>query len=665
MNLKTRTSIFRKCIRNSFAVVCVAAFVSCSAPDDPLLDVIDSQLSNVRIDNLTRTMNFVSSPVRFEKTQFEERLAAALNRWGKAESELMKPEQWKLDELAKQLNDQYSDLPVIAEFEGLGFLNTDSYNLQQNFWCKEIASRKSIDREMGPFEIYRVASEMGEVADMDDEDVDPLSLALQKIHDGMSVQDSEDLSYALKMFDFVVRNIYLLPEDAAAGDDTDAMRLNDADSLPAAGVPGLGYSRFPAQTLLFSRGDYVERAKLFMLLLNQLEIDSVMLETEINGTPKPWAVGVNIGGKLYMFDTKLGLPIPVGQSLQIATFSQLKSQPELLDELDLSVKESLKDETKYWVKGDQLKETKALVYFTPESTSYRYFELESKLIGETRMNLVVNPTKIIAGMPKIDGLTYGAWDIGFKTHQFRRAVRDAIAEASHNDRIRDKLRWYYNDEFYVNEFVRYRTARSKYFSGIYETIRNDGNLNAIELFFSMIYKDSKIQSLEYDPIFQTQLLLTQGQQSVSDFQNVIKGVQSNMRLVRRDSGYFLSHCHFDLGNFSTATNWLTRLEEIENTQRWQSAINYLRGRSLEAQRDYDSAIDVYNKQDSEQFHGDLVRVRLLKKITNATGEMEASTEAPKEEASTEAPKEEASAEAPKEDMPAEGPKEEEKVGDDN
>ena len=82
MILKTRTSIFRKCIRNSFAVVCVAAFVSCSAPDDPLLDVIDSQLSNVRIDKLTRTMNFVSSPVRFEKTQFEERLAAALNRWG-------------------------------------------------------------------------------------------------------------------------------------------------------------------------------------------------------------------------------------------------------------------------------------------------------------------------------------------------------------------------------------------------------------------------------------------------------------------------------------------------------------------------------------------------------------------------------------------------------
>jgi Mn-containing catalase len=64
---------------------------------------------------------------------------------------------------------------------------------------------------------------------------------------------------------------------------------------------------------------------------------------------------------------------------------------------------------------------------------------------------------------------------------------------------------------------------------------------------------------------------------------------------------------------------LTRLEEIEDTARWQAAINYLRGRALEAQRDYDSAIDALNNEDSEQFHGNLIRVRLLKKITGATG----------------------------------------------
>ena len=190
------------------------------------------------------------------------------------------------------------------------------------------------------------------------------------------------------------------------------------------------------------------------------------------------------------------------------------------------------------------------------------------------------------------------------------------------------MTWYFADEMYINEFVRYRTARSKYFAGIYETIRNDGNLNAIELFFSMIYKDSKIQSLASDRVFQIQLQITRGTQSASDFEKVISGVQRNMGLVRRDSGFFLAQCHFDLGNYSTATNWLTRLEEIEDTQRWQASINYLRGRSLEAQRDYDSALAAFNNQESEQFHGDLIRGRLLKKITGAAEQADDSTSKP-------------------------------------
>ena len=629
---------FRNWLNPIVIAICCATFVSCSSSEDPLLDVLDTQLANVKIDTLTRTMNFVSSPVRFQKTQFEERLAASLNRWGKAESELMSPDNWSLDDAAKSILDEYQDLPVVDETNGLGFLNTDSYNLQQNFWAKEIARRKSVDREMGPFEIYRVASKIGEVVDIEDEDTDPLALALQKLHNGMSIQDSQDLSHALKMFDFVVRNIYLLPEDAltADADSPEELRLNSSQSPAAAGIPGLGYTRFPWQTMLFSRGDYVERAKLFMVLLNQLELDSVMLNVEIDGSLKPWTVGVNIGDKLYLFDTKLGLPIPIGESARIATLSDVIDEPEILDGLDLSVKESLKENTKYWVKADQLKNIEAKLYLPPEAASYRYHELESKLVGETRMNLVIQPSDTISKMPKVDGVSYGVWDIGFQTHEFRRAIRDAIAEASHNDSLRDKLRWYYMDEYYIYEFVRYRTARSKYFQGIYETIRNDGNLNAIELFYSMIYKDSKIQSLASDTVFQMQLSITRGKQSANDFARTIQGVQDNMRLVRRDSGYFLSQCHFDLGNYSTATNWLTRLEEIANTARWQAAINYLRGRSLEAQRDYDSAIDVYNRQESEQFHGDLIRVRLLKKITGATGKTDDESANASDEATTQA-----------------------------
>ena len=598
------------------ALLLSATSISCSPPVDPLLDMLDTQLSNVKIDSLTRTMNFVVSPERFQKAQFEEKLAAALNRWAESESELMDQEKWQVDPLAADILEQYKDLPTLQELDGLGFVNTDSYFLQQNFWARKLADRLIGYRDLSPFEVVRNASGVNVVEV--EEDTDPLGVALQKIHDGLSLDDAEQLAIALKLFDWTVRNIYLLADDSIVAPDSnvDDFRLNESEDLAAAGVPGLGYTRFPVQTMLTSRGDYVDRAKLFMKLLDQSELDSVMLavKTDKDSESRPWAVGVPVGGKLYLFDTKLGLPIPGKNAGQIATLSEAKSDPEILNSLDLSVKESLKDNTKYWVKSDQLNQITGLIYCSPESLTYRCWELENKLVGESRMKLYSEPSKVVANMPQVEGLEYEVWDTDFKTHQLRRALRDASAEASFKDDTRDKLGWYYSDELYINDFVRYRTARSKYFNGLFETIRNDGNLNAVELFYSMIYKDTKIDSLATDPVFQRRLSISQGKMSSDEFKRMIEGVQGNMRLVRRDSGYFLSQCHFDFGNYSTATNWLTRLETIEDTVRWQQAINYLRARSLEAQRNYEAAIEIYEKQESEHFHGDMLRVRQLKKL---------------------------------------------------
>ena len=94
------------------------------------MDFLDTQLANIKIDNLSRTMNFVASPTRYQKTQFEERLASSLTRWGKAESELLTPDEWSLDDLSKMMFDKYGELPVTQGIDSLGFVNSDSYNLQ-------------------------------------------------------------------------------------------------------------------------------------------------------------------------------------------------------------------------------------------------------------------------------------------------------------------------------------------------------------------------------------------------------------------------------------------------------------------------------------------------------------------------------------------------------
>ena len=620
-----RKDILKSSPANSAIILLVVTLIltsgiSCKPPADPMLDMLDTQLSNLKVDSLSRTMQFVESPIRFSKQEFEEKLAASLNRWAKSEAPLMEADAWNKDALADDLLANYGQLQPVQKVAELNFINSDSYQLQQRFWLDRLAKRLIANPDNAPFELYRLASGLDDetvAADSDDQDLakanDGLTKILLKTMEGLTPDQAGKLSEVMKSFDWVVRNIHLLDGEEYLKDlDADSLRLNDSEDLAQAGVPGLGYTRFAWNTLLTSRGDYVDRAKVFMIMAEQRGINSVMLMPEGS---EPWAVGVQIGEQLFLFDTKLGLPVPGEKPGTIATLAEVMDKPQILSALDLNVDESLKDDTKYWVTAEQLKNLQGLLLVSPESLSYRYWELENKLVGDSKMKLTTQPTKVLGQLPKIDGVTYGLWDIEFKTHQFRLAVRDAIAKASFDDRIRDKIRWYFLDELYINEFVNYRTARSKYFVGIFETVRNDGNLNAIELFYQMIYKDSKIASLATDQMFQVRMALNPGETSSAEFQATIKGVQANMRLVRRDSGFFLSQCHFDNGNYGTAANWLTTLEEIDDALRWKPSINYLRARSFEAQRDYKSALDAYDDQESEQFHGNLIRARLLKELS--------------------------------------------------
>jgi uncharacterized protein YgiB involved in biofilm formation len=90
-----------------------------------------------------------------------------------------------------------------------------------------------------------------------------------------------------------------------------------------------------------------------------------------------------------------------------------------------------------------------------------------------------------------------------------------------------------------------------------------------------------------------------------------------MRLVRRDAGVFLSQSHFDNGNPSAAANWLTRMRDRDDTERWMPTIEYVLGRAVESRREYDEAVTLYKRSAAAQFHGDLVRARLLSELAKS------------------------------------------------
>lgn len=137
-----------------------------------------------------------------------------------------------------------------------------------------------------------------------------------------------ELARAERLFDWTIRNIQLerlppMPAEEAAGPGTGpspsliagvGSAANERMPLPAAarGEPGPGYRHDPWQTLLLGHGDAWERARVFIALGRQQDLEIVMLATEdpqTNRPPSPWLPALFLDEKLYLFDALIGWPI--------------------------------------------------------------------------------------------------------------------------------------------------------------------------------------------------------------------------------------------------------------------------------------------------------------------------------------------------------------------
>lgn len=585
----------------------------CTPPADPMLDMIESDLSKTKVDDLDRTMDFVFSEIRFEQDEFRKKVSTGLNRWVSYSRDRLDKIEWKPDAASQALLDANESLAMLARNSENSFLSTDAYYLQESAWIGEIADRVTQSKQLNAFELYRLAADNYKP----EEDVeDPVNEVVKKLNAGLDDQQAYELSSSLKVFDWVIRNVQLLDEPNLSKEEIEEVRLNDSESSMAeAGVPGTGYQRFPWQVLTYGRADYVERAKVMMLALKHLNLDTVMFAVKSeDGTTRPWAVGVPINGQYFLFDTKLGLPIPGEKTGSIATLDQIKKNPKLLTSLDLTNDESLEEDTKYWVTPEQLDDLVGLVYVSPESISRRMLGLQSSLVGEKRLVLAFTADEIIPGLPKADGIEFEAWDIAFKTHQFRQVVREALEQTSNNVLI-DKLAWHYMDEAYVDNFVVYRIARARFFKGKFVTDQEGIFRNAVESCQRLMYTDTEVDNLGSDKKLQRRLgIRKEANQNAQSFLQEVQSVQTQMRLVRRDAGFFLSQCLFDNGSVNASGNWLMVLRDEEDADRWSDGVNYLLGRSYEGRKEYDEAIEILSDTKSTQAHGNIIRVRLLKDL---------------------------------------------------
>ena len=586
--------------------ILVAVFAGCNTEIDPMLKTLDANVLSAKTNDISRTMDFIFDDRQFAQKDFEEKVSIGLNRWANYSSQELNEAKTDDSEMVAALLEKHKDIDVVGRNEQISFINTDPYFLQEASWISDISSRVLKGQLLSLVEYYRLAANNFKP---EEDDKTPVDTLVANLHPELDTEQTTKLAQALVLFDWTVRNIHLLPELEPTDEEIEQQRLSDEENPIGAGVRFTGTQRYPWQTLMLGRGDYVDRAKVFMMLAREAGLNVAMLTTGEN--EKPWAVGVVLGTQYYLFDTKLGLPIPNATPGQIATLGQLKEKPELLTALDLTLEESLADDTKYWVTKEDLASLAAKVYVVPESLSQRMNGLEESLVGEYRLALGAFPSKQLEKLPAIDGVKNKLWDAGFDTHRFREAVRKALPQSVSDDQLNDRLRWYFKEESYIDNFHPYRTCRVRFFQGDFEALEEDLSRNAVESFQFLNYTEDQIDKLGTDKI----MMGIAGLADIKDpaeFEARLKSTQRQMRLVRRDVGYFLSQCLFDNGSPGTSANWLETIAKKDDVQRWKSGVTYLLGRSYESRKEYDRAIEQYMFEDSEQNHGNLIRVRLLK-----------------------------------------------------
>jgi len=617
------------------SLICSLTFSAGCTREESFVDYVETDIAKSKVDDLSRSIDFVKSEVRFEQSEFIDGVKNGLNRWVGYSKDYLSKAPWEADATLQPLVEQYAELPASQRFGELNFLNTDAYYLQQSYWVSLVGKRLAASQRYQPFELYRLAADDMDVS-KSDKSVDQI---FKKLNDLSSDDKARSLANSMKAFDWVCRNINLESDAPLDESEIEDFILNPDAEGAAAGVPGLGYQRFPWQTMLYSRGDYVERAKLMMLVLRQLNIDSVLLAT--GESTQPWVVAVAIGDDYYLFDTKLGLPIPGKKLGSIATLKMVQEDTELLTTLDLSTDESLADNTKYWVRPDDLKSLTALLYASPDSASKRMTALQGDLDIEARRlkpqaladsetgaaQGATNGDRILVSygldevkdrLPKIDGVEFKPWDIAFKTHQYRSTIRTAVERGSSEDK--SKLGWYYRTEAYVNGFRPYRTARGRFFKGKFKVVEDERSLNALQGWKNLMYSDDDIGGLSTDDNMQRRHGIRQENQNSQDFANTLASVQSQMRLIRIDAKLFMAQSLFDNNNEGGIRGWLEDMkanssyDPVDDNGRWNDSLNYLLARSFESQKLYDEAIEGYQQENLNQSHGNIIRSRMLKQL---------------------------------------------------
>ncbi len=235
----------------------------------------------------------------------------------------------------------------------------------------------------------------------------------KRISDHLSAETQTDAERVLKVFQWVCRNVTL-----RGGDDYD-------------------YPVTLYEAVVIGRAAPRDRASVMAAILKQMRIDSVVL------TPKsaadanaPWLFGALVQDDCWLFDLRLGLPVPRGdvdvaqRFTTPAALQSLREHPEWLAAL------SPRAEQPYPLSPEDLNALRVEAVVSTQGWSPRMWAMEQLLPGETLCVLYDAPgtidqqpgvfERLAAGFPETKPADIGLWEYP-QEQEAKLRTMDAVA----------------------------------------------------------------------------------------------------------------------------------------------------------------------------------------------------------------------------------------------
>lgn len=477
---------------------------------------------------------------------------------------------WIADPLFSRLPRRLQDARGPRALSMLKFRRYDVWTLREASWMRDVAKQ-----------VARSGTLDADLQQWIDESTEKLGR-----------ENAERLATSAKIFDWVIRNIDL--EDVPPG------------YVEAEHPPPWGTGRLAWEGLLAGTGDAGVRARCFILTARQLRIPVVLLGISTEGEPRPWLAAALIDQELYLFDTRLGLPIPAASGQGIATLSAVIDDPGMLRSLDVG-------DLRYRLEADDLKKIVALIDATPPYLSQRMRLVEVNLPRDYKLVLTIAASALAKSLRQCTGITNVAlWTAPYDAQQ----VHDAA--------FRDKRLWAVRSQ----DIAMLEDPASPLGQGRRKHFRGEFRSEPAAAGAKQLYLESRVPDAEMSKQAEIQVKAHAKQVAANDGvgmssqqkQALWRIVTNNLIRAKVTASYWLGLISFEEDHLDVAVNYLDkRTYQRHPNGIWKNGATYNLGRTHERMAETsgdpshrERAIQWYlRNDDAPQRHGNLLRVKRL------------------------------------------------------